>query len=253
MFGITLIFILLSVAMTVAAMAIRGAEGFSTLHFVIMGCHQILFPILQNLIQWYIMLGVIRQCLYLARGGVGFQTTMMFPPFMMYLKMVGLMLLFFCIIYGVMLLILLPAGIVCLIAYLAGMFANNDPSVGAIVLIAGAILCCVIGVCAGVWVSIRLYLAQVFIADQDAGIMDSMRYAWRITSGNFWMLLVAVFVLGMCSIVGIVLCVVGIILTIAIGWLGTTLVYLQLTGQPNGLDYAVMRQPMDALNQEPPV
>jgi len=190
------------------------------------------FQILQVILGWYIALGVIRQCLYLARGGTGFQMSMMFSPFMMFLKYAGLMLVIMCIVMP----FFIPGAGMVVASFFAGL-AQKDFSVVAIALVAGGGLLLFIGWCAAIWISIRLYLAPVFIADQDTGIADSMVYSWRISSGNFWILLLTSIVLGVLAMLGVFLCCVGIIFTAAIPLLGLALAYLQLTGQPNCLDY----------------
>jgi len=110
----------------------------------------------------------------------------------------------------------------------------------------------VIGIIPTIWVSVRWYLAYVFLADQNAGVIDSMRYSWRVSLGNFWMLFLASIVLAICAGIGYFFCGVGLILTVAISWLGAALAYLQLTGQPNCLDYAAMQRQLDfSYPQEP--
>jgi hypothetical protein len=200
---------------------------FVVVYFLVMIC--------QILVQWYVILGAIRQGLYLSRGGTGFQARQMFPPFMMYLKVVGLMLFFQCVFFGLALLFILPGGIMCLIAQSTGGFDTPNVMVGVAlgVLVLGA-LCYFVPY---IWLAMRLFLAQVFIADQDTGIIDSIRYSWRISSGNFWMIFLTVIVLTACSMLGMFLCCVGCILTMMIMYIGIPLMYLQLTGQPNCLDY----------------
>jgi uncharacterized membrane protein len=217
---------------TTQAMA-KLAENRALLTMVIGA--DICLQILQTILIWYIMLGIIRQCLYTARGGIGFQMNLMFPPFMMFLKMVGLMLILFII----MLLFLLPALGTLLIGALTGTLGEiirSNHSIASVLFVGGLFLSLLVGYCAVIWINIRLYLAWIFIADQDAGIIDSMRYSWQASSGNFWMLLLASLVLGIGSMLGIFLCGVGLILTAAVMCLGIALVYLQLTGQPNCLD-----------------
>jgi hypothetical protein len=207
--------------------------------------------IFQVLAQWYVALGAIRQGLYLAKGGMDFQTNMMFPPFRLFLKMVGAMFLVALITGGIMMIFLLPAAIMLMVAFAAGMMDGNGLSDGMIVMLVVSGLFYLVGACISVWCSIRLNLAQVFIADQDTGVIDSLRYSWRVTSGNFWMLLIALIVLGICGCAGMLLCCVGLILTVAIPCLGMALAYLQLTGQPNGLDYRMMQPPFVGNEQKP--
>jgi len=251
MCGIPFIFYIGSM-MSFLAMHIVGREAELAIFSAMLWGIHILMQILYGLAFWYVILGAIRQGLHLARGGTDFRIDMMFPPPMMFLKVVGLTLLLSCISYGAVLLCLLPVAPMLLIAYFAGAFADNGIATGMIAMIAVGILLYIIGLCAATWLWIRLFLAEVFIADQDTGIIESMKYAWRITSSNFWMLFVAGIVLTICSMVGMILFFVGIILTIAICWLGAALAYLQLTGQPNCLDYAMMQQQVDAQNPTEP-
>jgi len=199
-------------------------------------CMMILF----TLTLWYLTLGTIRQSLYIARGGRGFQTNLMFPPLMPYLKISGLYFLVGCLCTALMLLSWLPAVVTFLItgtlAANAG-FANDAIPIGMIVAMFVGGLFYFLGLCAAIWIAIRLYLAQFLVADTETGIIASMTQSWRISRGNFWMLLLAVFVLNFLAMLGFFLCGIGIIFTIALSWLGTSLAYMRLTGQPNCLDY----------------
>ena len=136
----------------------------------------------------------------------------MFPPFVTYLKIVGLMIILTCI--GV--------------AFISPVLLQKNDIVAVVVAI-------IFGI-PFTWLTIRLILAQLFIADQDTGIIDSIRRAWRITSDNFWVFLAGVLIFGVCSMVGTLFLYVGLILTLAIPFLGISLAYLQLTGEPYYLD-----------------
>jgi len=230
LFGVPMIFYVGSQLSNVMMQTVapRGGRDTIVFTFLLMGIFFSMM-LLQNLAQWYFILGAIRQSLYLARGGIGFQTHQMFPPFMMFLKMVGIMLLIMCITLPM----ILPAGI----TYGVAMFTLGVHNDMFLPLFTAAIVLFIAAICGMTWVQIRLFLAQMFIADRDAGVIDSMKDAWRISSGNFWMLLLACFVLWIFAMLGFFLCCVGIIMTIAITSLGSVLAYLQLTGQPNCLDY----------------
>jgi len=216
----------------------RVAEDTVLLTMALVG--KISLQILQTIFLWYIILGMIRQCLYLAKGGTGFQARMFFPPFRGFLKYAGLMLVTQCIILSIVLLFALPPAILFAVAYSAGAFADNNNVSAAIIIgtVTIGILCAVTGVCVMIWITTRLYLAPMFLVERDAGIGNAIRDAWRVSSGNVWMLILAMIVLTMGSMLGFCLCCVGIILTYAICMLGMALIYLQLTGQPNGLDYS---------------
>jgi len=237
MLGIPLVFIPFDMAVSFIQVAARTAEN----HFLLMmaGLGRICLLILQCILQWYIALGVLRQCLYLAKGGSGFQSRMIFPPFRGFLKYVGLILVFQCIFLGILLLCALPSGIIALVAYCAGAFSDNNVSANIMIpLTIVGVLFAIADFCVMIWFSMRLLLAPVFLVERDAGIGDAIRNAWRVSSGNFWMLFLAMIVLSVGVTLGYCLCCVGIILTITIIVLGTVLIYLQLTGQPNGLDYS---------------
>ena len=238
-FGIPMVF---NIGSSIAQFATTtAAEAHGPLPLIIvLGCLWFLLALCQMFSQLYLTLGAIRQCLDVARGGVVFRTDLMFPPFMMFLKMLGLVLLMCLVVYGFILPGVIPFVCGCVMLDHAG---GIDISVG-VTLIAVGGLVTVIGVCGAIWIGVRWYLAQVFLAD-ESGVIDSMRYSWRCTAGNFWMLLLASLVLGICAAIGYILCCVGVILTLAIVWLGAALAYLQLTGQPNCLDYAAMQHPME--------
>ena len=193
----------------------------------------VLISILQTLLQWYVMLGIIRQCLYTVRGGTGIRINLICPPFMTYLKFVGIVLVLGCIQFGIM----LPVAIPIFIGVAMMGFSQNtaDPLATTMIIVG----CCISipCFCVWLWITIRLHLAQLFLADQDLGIADSIMCGWRASSGNFWLLLISGFVFAICAMLGLFFCCVGIFMTFAIGWLGSTLAYLQLTGQPNCLDY----------------
>ncbi|MCL2711528.1 MAG: zinc-ribbon domain-containing protein [Planctomycetaceae bacterium] len=248
--GIPLIFYLCGVAFIVAGMIAMVAAGgpavptplatlFLGLYFLMIICI--------ILSQLYITLGAIRQCLYVARGGVGFRADLMFPPVIMFLKFFGLMFIIGLVVYA----FTLPGAIPFFVG-LTMLDAHSVDNPFAVILIVIGIPLLVIGIILTIWVSVRWYLAYVFLADQNAGVIDSMRYSWRVTLGNFWILLLASIVLGICAGIGYFLCGVGLILTVAISWLGAALAYLQLTGQPNCLDYAAMQRQLDfSYPQEP--
>jgi len=226
--GVPLIFAILGAVADIAADMIKiniGNESTAFLLKVISYC----LMTFRYLLQWYLILGAIRLCLYIARGGTGFHTSLMFPPFMLYLKMIGISIITACISWGIM----LPAAIPYFIwLFNGGPAAPADYSVFLIVAICFALPC----YCAVLWITTRLYLAPFFLADRNTGVIESLSSAWNASSGNFWMLLLTIFVLGILSFLGFFLCCVGIFLTIAFAILGGVLAYLQLTGQPNCLD-----------------
>ena len=248
--GVPMVFNVGSTIAQLATTATAKADGPLPL-IIMLSCLWVLLALCQIFSQFYFTLGAIRQCLDVARGGGGFRMDLMCPPIMMLLKWIGMMILMGLVMYG----LILPGGIplICGFVMLAEV-GGNDPSVAITLIVVGGLLSA-IGWCGAMWIGVRWYLAQVFLADQNSGVIDSMRYSWRCTLGNFWMLLLAIIVLGICAAIGYILCCVGVVLTLAIVWLGAALAYLQLTGQPNCLDYAAIRfqadvEPEPAVEQE---
>jgi len=217
------------------ALQLDAAPAALTAFLTLMGLY-LLLRFLDTLAQWYVMLGAIRQSLFIVRGGTELQANMMFAPPMMFLKVVGLLLLIICIHFGIML-----PWLLCFISFAAmngfNQLGNLGNSPFLAVLLVANFLSFLVGMCCSIWVGMRLYLAPVFIADQNMGIIDAMKSAWRVSSGNFWMLLLGAIVLGICSCLGMILCCIGIFLTIPISCLGAALVYIQLTGQFHCRDY----------------
>jgi len=224
LFGIPVTLGIICSIFETVAKHIRAEQGLVPLAFVFFGVC-VFTQILAQLAQYYLMLGAIRQGLYLARGGTGFQADQMFPPLMMFLKVTAMWILVGCIMLGIVLVFLIPVGTMFLV--------SPDANVPIMMMFGLSLFA---GGCAVIWLSVRLILAQVFIAE-GAGIIDSLKYAWQATSGNFWMMLVAGIVLGICSLLGVFAFLIGIIITFAISELGLALAYLQLTGQRNCLDY----------------
>jgi MFS family permease len=239
-----------SVCGDAAAGFIKTAENrglIPALYAIVILCY-----ILNVVAQCYFSLGVLRPCLYLARGGSGAKASLMFPPFMMTLKMMGLYVLLFIIYFVLFMMALFPL--------IGGIIAGRHPDGGF------AVVLCVLALsfpmfCLFCWIVTRLYLSQSFLADQNTGVIDSMRYSWRVTSGNVLRLLVGVIVLAFFAMLGMIPYIIGVvflaisgggmmsypiwlmvvlllgmILTVNISWLGMVLAYLQLTGQPNCLD-----------------
>jgi len=244
LFGIAFLFAPLHMLISMLQQVAVRAEGPEAGLFfaVLVGCDWF-FSIIQNLLQFYLTLGAIRHALYIARGGTDFQIKLMFPPFMMYLRMIGFSLIFM----GISIVVLLPALFLIVagsvfVATTGGFNAESPgPGIIFIALIGTGILCGVIGWCFLIWFGVRMYPAQFFIADRDMGVIDSLKQSWHVSSGNFWALFLGSLVLGLCGTSGMLLCCIGFFLTIAIPWLGGGLAYLQLTGQANCLDYSTSR------------
>jgi hypothetical protein len=200
------------------------------------------FQFFSSLFSFYMSILATFQCLYTARGGVGLQRGLMILSFSR-LWRVFVYVLIYC---GVLLACLIPAGI----AHTMGVRGYGW---------AWIVFFCILAV---IWCFVRLYLALWFIVDRNARVFNSIGNAWQVSSGNFWALLGALFVLSIpifsClvplihysapeaiqfyvpeTIQETLLLNIGFIAFNPIFYLGMTLAYLQLTGQQNCLDLSV--------------
>jgi hypothetical protein len=200
----------------------------------------------------------MRQCLYTARGGIGFQSNLLFLPFMMYLKMIALYLVTIGVVVTATLL-----ALVAIIPFIAiiGVISNmNPPMIVKGIVTAICVVCCVIeAVFIIVYPMVRLYLAPWFLLDRDTGILNSLTDAWQVSSGNVWRLFVVLTVYFACIFCWTIPCMLvleyvgeldsdsvprtlltnaGSIFLVGIIWLGSSLAYLRLTGQPYCPNYA---------------
>ena len=199
---------------------------------------------LNFLFQSYMAIVAIRQCFHIARGGTGFQKGLLFPPVFMVLNMIGLSLL----IAGATFLLCVPIIVMGTIAGMA--FGQWTWGIGLVVM---GFVMIVMGL-STVWLNTRLWLSSYFLVDQNTGCIDALVQAWRVSSGNDLALFCVIFVLlcpvffwsltcyGVAFVVegnfammetihGILLLTAGLIPVVLLGWLGSSLAYLQLTGQ----------------------
>jgi len=204
--------------------------------------------LLNFLAQCYVAIIAVRQCLHTARGGTGLREGLMFPPVSMFLNMIGLMLIITCIIMVLM----LPAFFVFFLVIGFGAMAGGGPA--PVFLMVGLAVLFVMGLPV-IWLAIRIWLANVFLVDQNTDCINALMQAWRVSSGNFWALFGVIFLLLCPALCWTVACYVaayamtgnvemmqtipGIIIhsgsLVPIALLvhfGTGLAYLQLTGQP---------------------
>ena len=195
-----------------------------------------LFSIFSLLVQCYVSIWVIRQCLYIARGGIDLQWNQIFPSFGKFLKFLALNLVFgFAILFSA-----LPAF------FLTGISFMNDPPIALPIVIA----CAVGAALLPCYIFARLWLALCFFVDRNMGVIDSVNNAWQASSGNFWKLFTSIIIFSVCTFCGAMvftapafafdladdgsvlealLINIGFILTFPILLLGSCLAYLQLT------------------------
>jgi hypothetical protein len=216
----------------------------------------LLFALLAWIASCYVRLGAARHCLYTARGGADFQPGLMFPSFVMFMKMVALDLIIVCITLPFALLGI-PVGVMLAVAVTP--FMNVAPAPIGMVqgvligVIGGTIAACMFML----YPAARLWLTPFFFVDRKMGVIDSVFTAWRVSSGNFWKLCAGIVIFLGCifcwtipctlvlqfvfelkpdTVSGTLILNVGLIPLAAIIWLGGSLAYLQMTGEPNRLD-----------------
>lgn len=103
----------------------------------------------------------------------------------------------------------LPYGLVVLIAALATEGFTRNEEVGAVILVAGAVL----------WLPVILYVALgVALTEQVVALeglrpVDSVRRSWSLVKGHRWMLLWYSIATGFFAVIGICACCIGIFLT----------------------------------------
>ena len=203
---------------------------------------------LNLLAQCYMLIVANRQCLHLARGGTGLREGLLFPPVLMLLNMVGLM-----FIVGIAACILVfPAAFVFIFAIALGAMAGGGPA-----FIMAGIATLILILLPAIWLGTRIWLADIFLVDQNMNCIDALVQAWRASSGNFWALLGAIILLGLpvfcwmvaChslvyaeiipkieTIPGLLLLTAGSVPIALFLYFGSVLAYLQLTGQPYRLE-----------------
>jgi len=203
--------------------------------------------------QSYVAIVAVRQCLHIARGGVGFQEGLLFPPVSMFLNMVGLMLIITCAIMVLM----LPAYLVVGFAILSTI-PGNPTNMESFMWFAMILTLLLVMSPPAIWLWIRLWLSYYFLADQNVNCIDALVKAWRVSSGNFWQLFCAsiammcpiyFWAIACCSlaflingnvaamnIISPILFVAGTIPAALLLWFGGALAYLQLTGEPHYLE-----------------
>jgi len=205
---------------------------------------------LNLLAQCYMLIVANRQCLHIARGGTGLPEGLLFPPVSMFLNMIGL-----TFIVGIAACILVfPALFAFFFAFALGAMAVGG---GPALFITAGIIALILTLLPAIWLGIRIWLADIFLVDQNMNCIDALVQAWRASSGNFWALLGAIILLGLpvfcwmvaChslvyaeiipkieTIPGLLLLTAGSVPIALFLYFGSVLAYLQLTGQPYRLE-----------------
>jgi len=198
------------------------------------------FALLSFLANCYVELVYVRQCLYTARGGTGLPEGLLLPPVLLFMRMIGVVFVFTCIVAVPVLLVRFEEPLES--------FVFDHSTLWFVVKVVSLPLICLLGT--------RLLLAHYFLVDRNTDILDAFIQAWHVSSNNFWTLFCVLFVLYgvlICwifgwafvwagleqagvgpkieSIPGKILASIGLFPIVLFPWLGCALAYLQLTGQ----------------------
>jgi hypothetical protein len=161
----------------------------------------------------------------------------------MFLNMIGLM-----FIVGVAVcIVVFPVVFVFFFVIALGAIAG-----GGLAFIMAGIATLILILLLAIWLGTRIWLADIFLVDQNMNCIDALVQAWRASSGNFWALLGAIILLGLpafcwmvaChslafaeiipeieTIPGLLLLTAGLVPIVLFLYFGSVLAYLQLTGQ----------------------
>lgn len=80
-------------------------------------------------------------------------------------------------------------------------------------------------VAVALWISIRISLASLLVADKGMGVTDALKLSWRATGMRFFTLLGGFIVLGICATLGLLGFVIGIVFTMPLAYLGVVHAY----------------------------
>lgn len=95
---------------------------------------------------------------------------------------------------------------------------------------------CIPAFAAYLYLVARVLLADFFLFDRRQGIFQSIGSSWRFTSGNGWVIVLGMIVAGILTVVGVFVCCIGIIMTLAMYSTFAVMLYLMITGQPTVYD-----------------
>jgi hypothetical protein len=93
-----------------------------------------------------------------------------------------------------------------------------------------AILSLVIVICAAVYAIIRLQFFKYFIVeDENTGPIEAMKKSIAITKGQFWDLFVFLFAIAAINLIGLLVVVVGLLVTVPVTLIAYTYLYKKLS------------------------
>lgn len=96
-----------------------------------------------------------------------------------------------------------------------------------IIIFVGFLLLVVPGVIASLGLCFVLYV----VIDREAGPINALKESWRLTTGSKWQLFLLVLALIGLNLLGLLLLLVGILVTVPITWLAVTHAYRTLASQ----------------------
>jgi len=96
-----------------------------------------------------------------------------------------------------------------------------------IIIFVGFLLLVVPGVIASLGLCFVLYI----VIDRGAGPINALKESWRITKGNKWQLFLFVLALIGLNLLGLLLLIVGVLITVPVTWLALTHAYRTLSSQ----------------------
>lgn len=213
------------IAYQVVSMVVGFVASASNEPLIVIG-FQVANQALAFLVQTWFSLGIAYFGIQLVRSSRA-QVNDFFAVGPYYLRGLGMTLLIMLLVFGAILLCLLPA----LVAFLAlggphGFQDNPAPTV--VVGIIGGLAAIVVAT----WITLRAYLGLPFIVDRNLGVMEALSSSDKYMSGNKLTMFVVMLIVGIASaLFACLTCYIGIILVYPYGGVLIAVAYLTATGQ----------------------
>ncbi len=97
----------------------------------------------------------------------------------------------------------------------------------------------------GIYFMVRLMFSNFSFVDRKEGIVESMKYSWRMVKGDvFWTALLGLMVSGILFFIGVLLFGIGLLVTYPVGLLFLCILYRELSTH-HGAATAVVEQPKE--------
>ncbi|HBT77713.1 MAG TPA: hypothetical protein DEB39_12500 [Planctomycetaceae bacterium] len=187
----------------------------------------LLFLYFISFIAWvasiWLYLGALRMILSIARGNPS-------PPFSMIFSEGRLVLK--AVLVGIILFIVALPFVGVAIGILFPLWYYNQGAADVTIPIVITLVVSLVSVLGLCYVNARLFWSYLFLADRNEGIFESLGSSWRFSRGNVSVIVLSYIVFGLIGALGMLLCCVGMILTMPIVHCFTVIAYLIMTGQP---------------------